>query len=134
MPVMTFVSTAGLKIVGLIRQRGSQWVQPGDKAEVALEMYPGRVFPAKVVSMIWGAGESQLMPSGTLPQLEDIRASEQFAVQLELENPEPETPLRFGASGIAAIYTSRSADAFILLRRLELQSESFLNYFYNPFR
>ena len=24
-------------------------------------------------------------------------------------------------------------DAFILLRRLEIQSESFLNYFYNPF-
>ena len=25
-------------------------------------------------------------------------------------------------------------DAFILLRRLELQSESYMNYLYNPFR
>jgi multidrug resistance efflux pump len=132
-PVMTFVSTEGLYAVGIIRQRGSQWVSEGDPAEIALEMYPGQVFRAKVVSIIWGSGEVQFLPSGKLPRLEGLRASEEFAVRLELEEPVPDRPLRLGASGIAAIYTSRAADAFIVLRRLELQSESFLNYLYNPF-
>jgi multidrug resistance efflux pump len=132
-PVITFVSTEGLYVVGIIRQRGSQWVGEGDSAEIALEMYPGQVFRAKVVSILWGSGEAQFLPSGVMPRLEDLHASEQFAVRLELEEPLPDRPLRFGAAGIAAIYTSHAADAFILLRRLELQSESFLNYLYNPF-
>jgi multidrug resistance efflux pump len=133
LPVMTFVSTENLYAVGIIRQRGSQWVQAGDAAEIALEMYPGRVFRAKVDSIVWGSGEAQFTPSGTLPRLEDIHASEQFAVRLKLEAPVPDYPLRFGAAGIAAIYTDEASDAFIFLRRLELQSESFLNYIYNPF-
>ena len=40
----------------------------------------------------------------------------------------------FGASGIASINTGKGADVFWLLRRIELQSESLLNYVYNPFK
>jgi hypothetical protein len=39
----------------------------------------------------------------------------------------------FGASGLAAINTGQGADVFWLLRRIEIQSESLLNYLYNPF-
>jgi hypothetical protein len=46
---------------------------------------------------------------------------------------EEEYPLRFGASGIAAIYTQDAADILIVLRRLEIQSESFMFFIYNPF-
>lgn len=133
-PVMTLVSTDDLYILGVFRQRGAQWIREGDKAEVILEMYPGQVFSAKVASVIWGMGEAQLSPGGALPRLESLEAPDEFAVKLEFEAAPPEYPLRFGSSGVAAIYTSRAADAFVLLRRLELQSESYLNYIYNPFR
>jgi hypothetical protein len=46
----------------------------------------------------------------------------------------PGYPLRFGASGLLAIYTKEAADLLVVLRRIEIQSESFLNYVYNPFR
>jgi hypothetical protein len=40
----------------------------------------------------------------------------------------------FGASGLAAINTGDGSDVFWLLRRIEIQSESLLNYVYSPFR
>jgi hypothetical protein len=41
--------------------------------------------------------------------------------------------LRFGTVGLAAIYTGKGPDIFKLLRQLEIRSQSWLNYFYNPF-
>jgi hypothetical protein len=51
-----------------------------------------------------------------------------------MKEPEPDYPLRFGASGLVAMYSSEAADFLVLLRKIELQSESFLNYLYNPFK
>ena len=39
----------------------------------------------------------------------------------------------FGASGLATIFGQDAPDVFVLLRRLEIQSEAFLFYLYNPF-
>lgn len=132
-PVMSFVSTEELWMGGTIRQRGVQWVRPGDKAEVALEMYPGEVFPAEVVSVVWAAGESQGVPSGQIPHLRQLSGAEEFMVRLRMTGDHTDYPLRFGASGLAALYTSEAPDFIVLLRQIEIQSESFLNYLYNPF-
>lgn len=132
-PVMTFVSTQSLTLVGTVRQRGAQWIREGDPADVALEMYPGKVFPAEVEEVIYASGRAQFTPSGQIPIVEQLKPSEEFAVRLRLKEKDPKHPLRFSASGLAAIYTDRAAGAFVFLRRLEVQSESFLFYFYNPF-
>jgi hypothetical protein len=54
-------------------------------------------------------------------------------VRLRLTEPDPDYPLRFGANAIVAIYTKDCADFLKLLRQIEIQSESFLNYLFNPF-
>jgi len=131
--VMTFVSTEEYWLGGTIRQRGAQYLRPGDDAEVAFELYPGMVFPAKVVSVVWAAGESQGIPSGQIPHASQVRGAEQFMVRLEMTGDHSDYPLRFGASGLAALYTSDAPDFIVFLRKLEIQSESFLNYLYNPF-
>ncbi|SMG63441.1 hypothetical protein BMETH_1685_0 [methanotrophic bacterial endosymbiont of Bathymodiolus sp.] len=56
-----------------------------------------------------------------------------FYIKLRPLNDDPSHLLNFGANGMVAIYTGQAADVFILIRKLELQSESFLNYLYNPF-
>jgi hypothetical protein len=61
------------------------------------------------------------------------RRDEDFYVRMRLSNEDPERPIRLGANCIAAIYTKKAADVFVLLRRIEIQSESFLFYLYNPF-
>jgi multidrug resistance efflux pump len=132
-PLITFVSTDDHWIVATVRQRGVQWLKVGDEGEVALEMYPGQVFPAVVESIAWAAGAAQGVPSGKLPTHRDMHPPEEFVVRMRLSGEHPDQPLRFGATGLAAIYSSKSPDALNLIRKIEIRSESFLNYLYNPF-
>lgn len=132
-PLLTFVSTEDHWIVATVRQRGVQWLKAGDEGEVAFEMYPGQVFPAVVESIAWAAGAAQGVPSGMLPTLRDMHPPEEFVVRMRLSGEHPDQPLRFGAAGLAAIYSSKSSDALNLIRKIEIRSESFLNYLYNPF-
>jgi len=53
-------------------------------------------------------------------------------VKIRFKGEEPDRPLRFGAAGLAAIYSGK-CDACKFLRQLEIRSESWLNYVYNPF-
>lgn len=132
-PVMTFIDTDEYALIAAIPQRASQWVREGNEVEVALEMYPGKVFPAEIENVIWATGRAQLPTSGTLPTIQQIQPSELFAVKIRYKGDEATHPLRFGASGLAAIYTGQGPAIFKLLRQLEIRSESWLNYLYNPF-
>ncbi|MFC1720625.1 HlyD family secretion protein [Pseudomonadota bacterium] len=131
-PVMAFVNTEKYWLAATVLQRGIQRLRPGDKAQVAFEMYPGKLFDAQVEHVVWAAGNAQGIPSGVLPQIEQIRGARQYMVRLKIDE-NPDYPLRFGASGLVAMYSHDAAGFLILLRQIELQSESFLNYIYNPF-
>lgn len=132
-PVMTFVDTEEYYLVAIVLQKATQWIDPGDEVEVALEMYPGKVFPAVVENVIWASGKAQLTAGGKLPTQKQMGPPpEAYAVKLTFKGDDPDRPLRFGASGIAAIYTGK-CDACKFLRQLEIRSESWLNYVYNPF-
>jgi len=132
-PVMTFISTEQYWIVAKTLQQGIQRVAPGDKAEVAFSMYPGKVFDAEVESVVWAIGNAQGRPSGVLPTEQQIHPAFEFFVRLRLTENDPDYPVRFGASAIVAIYTKECADFLKLLRRIEIQSESYLDYLFNPF-
>jgi len=56
-----------------------------------------------------------------------------FTARIKVTGEHPDHPLRFGASGIVAIYSKDAADALIFLRQLEIRGESYLNYLFNPF-
>lgn len=132
-PVMSFISSEEHWIVAKTLQNGIQRVAPGDKAEVALAMYPGKVFDAEVVSVVWANGAAQGVPSGILPQEQQVHPGMEFFVRLKMTENDPAYPLRFGARAIVAIYSKDCADFLKLLRQIEIQSESFLNYLFNPF-
>jgi len=132
-PVMTYVDTEEYYLIAAVLQKATQWIDPGDEVEVALEMYPGRVFPAVVEDVIWASGKAQLMTGGKLPTQQQMGAPpESYAVKIRFKGADPDRPLRFGASGLAAIYSGK-CDACKFLRQLEIRSESWLNYVYNPF-
>jgi multidrug resistance efflux pump len=135
-PVLSFVSTEDEYLLAAVNQKAARFVEPGDQAEVAFNLYPGKVFPAVVENIVWARGRAQLTASGELPvatTLPGVGSRDLFAVRLRLKEPDPKYPVRFGAIGLAAIYTGEGADVFRLLRQLEIRSESWLNYLYNPF-
>jgi len=133
-PVMSFVSSEEAWLVMAVPQKGSQYIKPGQEIEFALSMYPGEVFSAKVTAFVHAVGEAQLELGGKIPLVSSIKDIEHFPVNVKLDETELGKPMIFGASGIAAINTGEGADVFWLLRRIEIQSESLLNYLYNPFR
>ena len=132
-PVMTFINSEEQWIVAKMDQRGIQHVQPGDSAEIAFKMYPGNVFEAEVVSVVWANGNAQGIPSGLIPDEESLGTDDAYAVRLKLKKDYPDYPVRFGASGLVAIFTKETPDFLVLLRQIEIRSESFLNYLFNPF-
>ena len=133
-PIMSFVNSEDHWILATVPQRGIQRLRPGDKAQVAFDMYPGKLFDAEVENVVWAVGDAQGIPGGVLPHTGQLKGSELFMVRLRIKEPDPDYPLRFGASGLVAMYSSEAADFLLVLRRIELQSESFLNYLYNPFK
>lgn len=133
-PLMAFVNTDERWLVATVPQRGVQHLNPGDKAQIAFDMYPGKIFDAEIENIVWAAGEAQGSPSGQLPHVGQMKGSELYTVRLRVKHEEPGYPLRFGALGLAAMYSSNAAGFLVLLRQIELQSESFLNYLYNPFK
>lgn len=101
--------------------------------EIALEMYPGQIFDAEIEDIIWASGKVQLTAGGRLPSAHGrVVPTELFAVKIRVKDQDPKYPLRFGASGLAALYSGK-CDACTFLRKLEIRSESWLNYLYNPF-
>ncbi len=132
-PIVDFVTTDDYWIGAAANQKAVQWIESGNECEIALDLYPGKVFPCEVEHVVFATAEAQLSASGVLPKLGELKPSEHFALRLQRTGDWPDQPLRYGAKGLAAIYTDEAADIFVLLRKLEIRSESWLNYFYNPF-
>lgn len=133
-PVANFVSTEEVFLIASVDQRSVQWIRPGDQAHFALSMYPGRLFQAEVDSVAWATSRAQLTATGPLPSEQQLGRSKTFFVKLIPEGDFSQTPLEFGAGGLAAIFTSKAIDLVRVLRMMiEIQSESLLNYVFNPF-
>ena len=132
-PVMTFINSEQYWIAAKMDQRGIQRVRTGDHAEIAFNMYPGKVFPARVVSVIWANGNAQGVPSGEIPKEGAVSGGFEFVVRLHLTKEHPDYPIRFGASGLVAIFTHDTPDFLVFLRQIEIHSESYLKYLFNPF-
>jgi len=132
-PVMSFVSSEEHWIFARFLQQGAQRLAAGDKGEVAFDMYPGKVFPVIVESVLWASGNAQGIAAGRLPTDNEFHPGMFFTARIKVTGEHPDHPLRFGASGIVAIYSKDAADALIFLRQLEIRGESYLNYLFNPF-
>ena len=75
---MTFINSEDHWLVATVPQRGVQRLRTGDKAEVAFDMYPGKLFDAEVESVVWATGNSQGIPGGVLPHMEPGERRQSF--------------------------------------------------------
>jgi multidrug resistance efflux pump len=106
MPVMSFIEEDDPWVLAFYRQNELRYVEPGDEAEIFMEMYPGRIIKCKVDSILWATAQGQLPISGNLPNTAPIATPEQrIAVRLLLEGKDKGLFLAAGARGHGAIYT-----------------------------
>jgi multidrug resistance efflux pump len=102
-------------------------ISPGDYAEVIFPMYPGEVFPGKVLSTIDIASEGQLSASGLFPGT-NAPGTARFAVRIRLDDAE-KLRLPAGMQGGAAVYTGNVQIAGVIRMAL-MRLTSWSNYLF----
>lgn len=126
-PAMSFVEET-YQVIALYYQNELTMVEPGNEAEIALNMYPGSVIKAKVDSIVWAQGQGQVAQSGTLPQTGVFpQFPGRFPVKFDVAERDRSLFLAAGAAGDGAIYTDHFA-AIHIMRKVILRVGSITNY------
>jgi multidrug resistance efflux pump len=113
-PAMTFVEDEQW-IMAIFRQNEVRKIKPGQEAEIALKMYPGRIIKCKVDSIMWATAAGQL-PIGGADTARGIAPipPHSLAVRLVKDRYDKDLFLASGAQGVGAIYTDSGAPVHII--------------------
>lgn len=130
--IASFICDADRYLLATYNQESLKYVEIGQPVEVALNLYPGQIFPARVASIWRASGAGQLLPSGVLPTFNPPSPEVQlpqgrYAVRITFDDAD-QSRFPIGAQGTAAIYTS--GGGFAALRRIGIRSYSWLNWLY----
>lgn len=126
-PAMNFIEDEQW-LLAVYHQNEVRKVEPGQEAEVAFKMYPGRIVKCEVDSILWATGQGQL-PIGTVNTsggLAPIPANS-LAVRLLPAGADEDLFLAAGAHGNGAIYTD-SGHAIHILRKVFLRVSTKLDW------
>ena len=129
-PVMAFIDTSDTLIGVEIAQNDARYVQPGQYAEITFKAMPGKVYPAKVESILQAVATGQVQVSG-LAVLPKAIQSVPFVVRIKLDDAGFARALPAGATGEAAIFTEHVKAAHVI-RKVLLRQTAIINYV-NPF-
>jgi multidrug resistance efflux pump len=107
-PVMSFIQEDDPWIFAFYDQNELREVQPGDEAEIFLQMYPDHIIKAKVDTILWATAQGQMPINGNLPNTLPVATPEQrIAVRLLIDGKDKDIFLAAGARGGGAIYTQK---------------------------
>ena len=123
---MAFVDTSEPLLGAQIPQNFSQYIEPGQEAEVTFEARPGQIFSAKVMYLLPATAQGQLQVTGFAAEAFSTVAGP-FFVRLQLNDPEVEASLLPGSIGSVAIYTSKIKVAHVI-RRVMIRMDAIMNY------
>jgi multidrug resistance efflux pump len=104
-PAMNFVEDEQW-ILAIYHQNEVRKIKPGQEAEVAFKMYPGRIVKCKVDSIMWATAQGQL-PIGTMNVAGGVAPipPNSLAVRLLPDAKDKDIFLAAGAKGAGAVFT-----------------------------
>jgi len=123
----TFVDTSDIAVVAVFPQNYLSNVQPGDDVELVLDPYPGRIFTAKVDTVILASGGGQFTVSGNIPNAASAGSSGLYAVKILFDDEAVARKVSLGSGGTAAIYTSHGKPVHII-SRVAIRMKKWLAY------
>ena len=126
-PAMTFVEDEQW-VMAIFKQNEVRKIKPGQEAEIALKMYPGRIIKCKVDSIMWATAQGQL-PIGFASNLAGVAPipPNHLAVRLLKDKKDVDLFMASGAGGIGAVYTDSGA-AIHILRKILIRVSSKLDW------
>jgi multidrug resistance efflux pump len=116
-PAMNFIEDEQW-ILAIYKQNEVRKIKPGQEAEVAFKMYPGRVVKCRVDSIMWATAQGQLPignvnPSGGVAPV----PANSLAVRLLPEGKDKDIFLAAGARGAGAVFTD-SGELIHIVRKI----------------
>jgi hypothetical protein len=126
---MSFIDSNDRVTAGFIMQTYLRYIEPGQKVEIALKMYPGQIFEAEV-DYIVPARATGLENVTGLPVIPQELLHAPFGVRVKLSDSMKDLKLLSGNTGRMVIYSGEGTFAH-MIRKVELRIESILNYI-NP--
>jgi multidrug resistance efflux pump len=110
-PSLTFLDSRLVWLHAFLRENSLEYIRPGARAEVVLDVLPGRTFPARVESVGWGVGEDDADPTTGLPKTHQgsggwLASAQRFPVLLAFEAAGgPPSNARYNARASVILYT-----------------------------
>src|SRR5262249_16631767 len=126
-PAMTFVEDDPW-ILAIFPQNEVRKIKPGQEAEIALKMYPGRIIKCKVDSIMWATAQGQL-PIGTVATGGGVAPvpPNSLAVRLLADKKDRDLFMASGAAGNGAVYTD-SGEPIHILRKILIRVSAKLDW------
>jgi multidrug resistance efflux pump len=126
-PAMNFVEEENW-ILAIYNQNEVRKIKPGQEAEIAFRMYPGRIVKAKVDSIMWATAQGQL-PIGSMNTVSGVAPipPNSLAVRLLMDGKDKDLFLAAGARGGGAVYTD-SGEMIHILRKVILRVSAKLDW------
>jgi len=126
-PAMNFIEDEQW-ILAIYHQNEVRKIKPGQEAEVAFEMYPGRIVKCKVDSIMWATALGQL-PIGTMNPAGGVAPVPPncLAVRLLPDARDKDIFLAAGAHGAGAVFTD-SGHAIQILRKVLVRVSAKLDW------
>lgn len=128
--IASFIVDSDRYLLASFTQENLKYVKVGQPVEIAVDLYPGQIFGAKVDSIWWANGQGQYLPSDVIPQFDPANPMQpqgEFAVKIYLTDPS-KVVLPIGAQAAAAIYTS--GGGFAALRKITIRIHTWFNWLY----
>lgn len=113
-PAMSFVEDEQW-IMAVYSQNEVRKIKPGQEAEIAMKMYPGRIIKCKVDSIMWATAQGQ-MPIGDVRSTGGVAPipKNSLAIRLLTDGNDKDLFLASGAIGMGAVYTDSGVPIQIL--------------------
>jgi multidrug resistance efflux pump len=130
--IAAFIADADRYMLATFYQENLKYVEPGQRVEVALDLYPGQIVAGTVDSIWRGNGVGQYLPSDEVPKFQQPAPNVpqgQYPVKILLDDPD-QSRFPLGAQGAAAIYTGGEHGAWAALRKISIRAHSWANWVY----
>ncbi len=126
-PAMNFVEDEQW-ILAIYNQNEVRKIKPGQEAEIAFRMHPGRIIKCRVDSIMWATAQGQL-PIGNMNTVAGVAPvpPNSLAVRLLVEKKDQKVFLAAGARGAGAVY-SDSGEVIHILRKVFLRVSAKLDW------
>jgi multidrug resistance efflux pump len=114
-PVMSFIVTDDVTIVGFFPPNGFQTIKPGAPVKLVFDQDPGTIHRAAITDIPHGVGQGQVAVSGMLARVGSVGGANAYPAEISLPQDMDRAKLRLGMPGTATVFAENAGVIGLLM-------------------